>query len=59
MTIDDGLNWYYFECVRCGQTLRATVKNPSSLCGKCGSNIYHEISKVQYNAANGRFEIPK
>ena len=55
------MKWHYYACVRCGQTLRTTVDNPSShlFCGGCDYDEFREISKVEYEAANGRFEIPK
>lgn len=55
------MNSYYFECVRCGQTLRTTADNPTlrRFCGKCEFDVFREIPKVEYEAANGRFEIPK
>lgn len=61
MIKEASLDYYYFECVRCGQTLRTTHDNPSSHaeCGKCGYDEFHAISKAEYNASNGRFEVPK
>lgn len=59
--MSDNTNWFYFACVKCGQTLRTTIDNPSSYldCGRCNYAEFRQISKVEYEAANGRFEIPE
>lgn len=51
----------YFACVNCGQTLQTTVENPTShqFCGECNYDVFRGISKVEYDAANGRFESSK
>ena len=47
------MNWRYFACNRCGTTFRTSVDNPdfNIKCANCEYNIFHELSKIEYEKA--------
>lgn len=47
------MNWFYFACNRCNTPFCTTIDNPDFhvKCAICGFEIFHSISKKEYETA--------
>lgn len=53
--------WRYYSCNRCNTPIRTTIDNPdfNIKCGICEHDIFHTISKKEYEQAKPEGVIEK
>ncbi|AJP62045.1 hypothetical protein [ANMV-1 virus] len=47
------MNWHYYVCNFCNETLRTPIDNPSKhlVCASCDNSNFREITKKEYDDA--------